>query len=280
MLGVLISFFFAVCCCNKMAGQGVRSPVSATYVGIGAYSNNHVDAFSFTANQAALAKLKSASAGIYGEKRFLLNELSLYDVAIALPTHSGNFGADARYWGFTNYSEAQLGLAYARSLENKIDLGIQFNYYSIRIAGYGNASSINFEIGTLLHLTDKLNVGLHVYNPTQSKLGKSGEEKLASIYAAGIGFEPSQNFLFSVQVEKEEYKAANVIAGFQYKFLPQLMARLGVSATTSSIYIGIGLGWRFMRLDATASYHPELGITPGLMLIAPLSQKESNNDIK
>jgi hypothetical protein len=253
--------------------QAVRSPVSSAYIGLGAYSNNHIDVFSFHANQASLAKLKRASAGIYGEKRFLLNELGLYDAAIAIPTSSGNFGIDARYYGFADYNESQVGLAYARSLGTKVDVGVQFNYYNVRIAGYGNAPSVNFEIGTILHLTDKLNAGLHAYNPIESKLGKNEEEKLASIYSAGLGYEASEKFFICVEIEKEEDRPVNVNAGLQYKFLPQLLARAGISAATSTLYLGIGFGWKSMRLDATASYHPQLGITPGLLLIFAHSKK-------
>ena len=100
--------------------------------------------------------MKNASAGVYGERRFLLNELSLYQLAIAVPTKSGNFGIKAGYFGFSDYNESQMGLAYARKLGSKVDIGVQFNYNGIQISGYGNSSAINFEIGTVLHLTDKL----------------------------------------------------------------------------------------------------------------------------
>ncbi len=257
--------------------QTVRSPVSASYIGLGAYSNSHIDVFSFHSNQASLAGIKNATAGIYGEKRFLLNELGLYDAAIALPTSSGNFGLDARYYGFSDYNEGQFGLAYARSLGSKVDVGVQFNYYDVRVAGYGNASTINFEVGTILHLTDNLNAGLHVYNPVPGKLGKNEDEKLASIYSAGVGFEASKKFFMSVEVEKEEDKPVNVNAGLQYKFIPQLLARAGVSAATSTMYFGIGFGWKAMRFDATASYHPQLGVTPGILLLfSPHPPKGSN----
>src|SRR6185295_15079628 len=152
--GITAAVFFWMPVCGFC--QTVRDPVSASYIGLGAYSN-YPDVFSFHANQAALAKIKTLSAGIYGEKRFLLNELGLYDVAATLPTSSGNFGLDLRYYGFSDYNESQVGLAYGRSLASKVDVGVQFNYYNVRIAGYGNASSINFEIGTIFHLTDKLN---------------------------------------------------------------------------------------------------------------------------
>ena len=78
---------------------------------------------------------------------FYLNELNNYTAAIGLPTHSGNFGLKASYYGFSDYNETQIGLAYARKLGNKVDIGAQFNYNGIRIAGYGNASAISFEIG-------------------------------------------------------------------------------------------------------------------------------------
>lgn len=257
--------------------QAVRSPISANYTGLGSYSNNHVDVFSFQDNQACLAKIRNAMAGIYGEKRFLLNELGLYDVALAIPTSSGNFGLDARYFGFSDYNESQLGLAYARSLGKKIDIGVQFNYYDVRIAGYGSAPTINFELGTIFHLTDNLNAGLHVYNPVAGKLGKDGEEKLASIYSVGLGYEASGKFFISLEIQKEENKPVDVKAGLQYKFLPQLMARCGISSNSSVMFLGIGFEWKLMRLDATAGYHPQLGITPGMLLIFNLSKRKENN---
>jgi hypothetical protein len=262
-----IIFILLLCFESNSLAQTVRSPISAAYAGVGALSNNNVDVFCTAANQAALTKLKQASIGVYSEKRFLIKDLGFYDAAVAIPTRSGNFGFDGRYFGSADYNEAQVGLAYARSLGSKIDLGVQFDYYAVRIAGYGNASSVNFELGMILYLTDNLNAGLHLYNPLGSKLGKNGEEKLASIYSFGIGFEPSKSFFFSMELAKEEDKPPNVIAGLQYKLLPQLLARAGISTTTSLTYFGIGFQWKLMRLDATASYHPQLGISPGIMLL-------------
>ena len=143
-------------------------------------------------NQASLAQLKNASAGVFGERRFLLNELNNYSAAIGLPTKSGNFGLKAGYYGFSDYNESQLGLAYARKLGKKVDIGAQFNYNGIRIAGYGNDAAVSFEIGTVLHVTDKLHAGVHVNNPVGGKFGKDQKEKLASVYTFGLGYEASE----------------------------------------------------------------------------------------
>jgi len=269
---LILSFAFFHLVIN---GQTVRRPVAALYTGLGAYSLTHADVFSFTNNQATLAQIKNASAGVYGERRFLLEELSLYQLAVAVPTGSGNFGLKAGYYGFSDYNETQIGLAYARKLGQKVDVGVQFNYNGIRISSYGNASAVNFEIGTVLHLTDRLHAGVHAYNPVGGKFGKNTDEKLASVYSFGFGYEASEKFFVSAEIEKEENQSVNINAGMQYKFLPQLMARGGIATHTSMLYAGVGLYLKNFRLDVTASYHPQLGVTPGLLLLynLPLAPK-------
>ena len=248
-------------------GQTVRRPVAAVYTGLGAYSINHIDPFSFTNNQASLAQFKNASAGVYGERRFMLEELSLYQLAVAVPTKSGNFGVKAGYFGFNEYNESQIGLAYARKLGSAVDVGVQFNYNGVQVSGYGNSTAVNFEVGTILHVTDKINAGVHVYNPVGGKFGKNAEEKLASIYTFGVGYDASDKFFVSMEIQKEEDKNVNVNAGLQYRFLPQVMARVGVISNTSTTYAGVGLLLKTFRVDVVASFHPQLGVTPGLSLI-------------
>jgi hypothetical protein len=46
-----------------------------------------------------------------------------------------------------------------------------------------------------------------------------------------------------------------------------------MSSATSSAWFGLGLSLKSFRLDVTTSYHPQLGITPGLLLIVHLSTK-------
>lgn len=248
--------------------QTLRRPLAAAYAGLGAYSESHADLFSFTSNQASLAQLKQAAAGVYAERRFLLSELNSFTAVAGLPTSSGNFGWKASYYGFTGYNETQLGLAYARNLGKNIDAGVQFNYNGIQIAeGYGNAAAISFDAGILLLITERLRAGVQVSNPAGGKFGKSGEE-LAAQYSFGMGFEASEKFFFGAEIVKEEDRPVNVHAGLQYKFIPQLLARTGLSTSTSSLYFGVGLLLRSCRLDITTSYHPQLGLSPGLMFLA------------
>jgi hypothetical protein len=255
-------------------GQNAKQSLITPYLKGGAYSKRHGDVFSFAANQAALAQIKTFSAGIYSERKFMLSELNLFSTSVALPTNSGNFGLQLHRFGNSLYSEMQTGLAYARKLSDYIDVGVQFNYYAMQISGYGNATSINFEAGALFHFTNELHGGIHMYNPTSSKLGKNEEEKLPAVYSAGLGYDASDNFFVSAEIEKTEDLPVNVNASIQYKFANRFLARGGVVTGSSVYFFGAGFILQSFRFDVTASVHPQLGVTPGLLIIYSKHVKE------
>ena len=252
---------------NSIFSQSLRKPIAAPYTGLGAYSIHHVDVFSVTSNQAALAQIKNTSAGFYGEKRFLLAETNMYSALIAVPTEEGNFAFQADYFGFKNYNESQLGIAYAQNVGKNFDLGVKFNYYSFRIPGFESPSAVNFEIGAIVHLTERLNAGIHFYNPVGGKLSKTENDKLCSVYSFGLGYEASDNFLISIEMVKQEDLPVNVNVGMEYDFAKRFFARFGIASQNGSPFAGAGVCWDNFRLDASVSYHPQLGISPGLMLI-------------
>ena len=265
-LSLLIIFILFVSI-NAIA-QSLRTTISMPYIGLGAYTTKQLDPFSFTSNQAALAQLKTGGIGIFGERRFLLAENSNYGIAAAFKTnHAGNFGLQINYAGFTNFNEQKIGLAYGRSLGSKVDIGIQFNYYGYKIPAYNNASTLNFEIGAILHISEKLNAGIHVYNPVSNKIDKAGEEKLASVYKVGLGYDASDNFYFSTEIIKEENLPLNVNGGVQYHFNKQFFARAGFRSDNNTGYAGAGFLYKNLRIDIATSIHPQLGISPGLLLI-------------
>lgn len=270
----ICALFICVIINAEPQAQSLRRPIAAPYIGLGAYSLHHVDVFSFSSNQAALAQIKYFSVGVYGEDRFLLTATNMYAAVVALPTKQGNFGIEVDYFGFKNYNESQIGFAYARNLGRLLDIGVKFNYYSFRIPAYQNSSTVNFEIGAIAHLTDKLNAGIHFYNPVGGNLSKAKNEKISSIYKFGIGYEASESFLISAEIVKQQDLPVNVNAGIQYNFLKQFFARAGIATENESPYAGAGVSWNNFRLDISASYHPQLGFSPGLMLIVNFKSKE------
>lgn len=266
--------WLVICSALHSYGQSSHIPVSYAYTGISAYSQHSADAFSFLSNQAALAQLKNAEAGVFAEKRFLLDELSAYTAAVALPTASGNFGLKTNYYGNTDYNESVVGLAYGRNLGNKMDVGIQFNYNRILAAGYGSANVISAEVGTIIHVSEQLHTGIHINNPVAMKFGKNNEEKLPSVYSFGIGYEPSDKALLNLEIVKQEDEPVNINAGFQYKPAEQILVRAGISSATSRVWLGAGVLLKNFRIDVMSSYHSQLGLSPGILFLMNFKKKQ------
>lgn len=256
-------FFYA----TLSFGQMVRYAVAAPYTGITAYSQVQQDAFSFSGNQAALSAYDRVHLGIYGERRFGLQELSSYSLAAALPTSAGNLGIQMNYAGFSGFNENKIGIAYAKKLGRLLAVGAQFNYYSYRVMQYDNAAAINFEGGFLMYLNPRLTAGIYTFNPVGGKLGKNGDEKLAGIYKFGLGYDVSNEFYAAIDIIKEQHKPVNVTAGFQYRFMNKFFLRSGFRSDNSTFFAGAGLGLRMARIDLGGSYHPQLGFSPALMLV-------------
>ncbi len=191
-----------IACSYWVSGQTAWKPLLSPYIKTGTYSQLHSDVFSSTANQASLGGVRSLSIGVFAERKFLLEELNCFSAVAALPTNSGTFGLQLHQLGNSAFAQMQGGLAYGRKLSSKIDVGVQFNYYGIRINGYGNASAIDFEAGALYHFTQQLHGGIHVSNPATTRFGKIKEEKMPSVYSLGLGYDASEQFFISAEIEK------------------------------------------------------------------------------
>lgn len=262
-----ILFLVTMLCLQGADAQFMRSMRPSAYAALGTYSRNFSDVFSFVHNQAALPRLRKTSAGIYMQKKYMIKELDAYEAALAFPLKEGSAGVTASYTGFSEYSQSQFGIAYGLTLGEKMDLGAQVDYNVVRIAGYGNATAINFQIGCLLHLSEKMHAGLHVYNPLGGKFGKGSAEKLPSIYTVGLAYEVSEKLLLNAEVIKEENQHIEVNYGLHYSFVKQFFVRAGFSPGEDNSFFGAGVKWKNFRTDIALSWHPQLGFTPSFLLI-------------
>jgi hypothetical protein len=258
------------------AGQVLRSALPVAYTSAGTYSQHFTDPFSFVNNQAALSRVRNISAGIYSERRFMLRDLEQVSMAVAFPCMRGGAGIAADYTGFAGYSQTQAGIAYGRPLGEKIDLGIQFNYHHLGIAGYGGTGALNIEIGTILHLTNKIQAGYHIYNLVGGKFGRNSGEKLASIYTFGLGYEASEKLFIASEIIKEEDQPVNMNVSIHYAFVKQFFIRAGISSATGSYFAGAGISWKNTRLDLASGWHPQAGLTPSLLFIFMLTHHQTD----
>lgn len=271
----VFGFFLLLLAAAHGTAQGILPPVGARYLALGTYSAKYVDVYATRNNPASLAQLKRASVGVYAERRFLQENLNQYTASLGLPAAGGAFALHGSYLGFSLQNQTQLQLAYGLKLGSKVDIGAAFDYRSIRQSGiYGNSNAITGSVGMMLHLTEKIHAGVYAYNPLRAAWSKTNqEERLPSRYTFGLGYDASDKFFVSAELEQEEGQGVNINAGFQYQFVPQFFVRAGVGTLTSNYFVGLGFRLKDVRLDLATSYHPQLGLTPGLLLVLDFGKK-------
>lgn len=213
--------------------------------------------------------------GVYSERRFMLKELTQYSAVIAAPTKFGGTALVMDFMGGTDYSQSTIGFAYGRALGEKAGLGMQFNYNLVHIAGYGNTGNIDIELGTILHLTDKLHAGCHIYNPIKIMQSKHSNQAMPSVYSFGVGYEASDQLLIQTIIDKEENRPIIVHVSLHYALAKQFFLRGGISTLEGFSFVGAGLIWKNLRTDVSASWHPRLGFSPSLLLVFSFEKGES-----
>jgi len=230
------------------------------------YSSGFIDAFSFTGNTAAHARVKNAQAAVYGETPYLQQGLKNMLAAGAVPAKFGSIGLSAKIFGDMDYGENTISLACARSLGTKLDLGIQFNYNTLRISGYGGASAVTADLGTIIHFTEKFRGGIQIRNPVGGRWGDENSEKFPAVFSFGFGYEPSKGVLFTGEIIKDEQRPVKVNASIKYKLHSRVVASIGCATMNPAFWLAAGFSLIHLQLTAVASWHMQLGITPGLAI--------------
>jgi hypothetical protein len=251
-------------CFTYVAAQPVQTPPAT--VRVGAYGSLHGNAFSFITNQGALGNVRKTAAALYGERRFLLRELSQYQLAFVLPVQEGAVGLHLEYEGTSDLNTSVIGVAYGRSLGKKVGLGLQFNYYGQHLRGYGYAAQLTAALGLLVHVSDAVHVGLQASNAAAFVFGKA-MVKQPAVYTLGVEYDASKNLVLTAECIKIQDLPVAVQTGMAYHFSSRLWAKAGINSGNAAFFIAAGFQLNGFSIEVSGSVHPQLGNSPGLLLL-------------
>lgn len=257
---IFLIFFLSV---HKSYSVQENNIISGKSAAMANASVTITDIWSIYHNQAGLGYLENISIGAFHQSGYI-KEQNLQGIAFAYPTKTGTIGASYSYYGYSEYSEMQTGLAFGRNFSKYFSVGIQINYLQTHISGnYGNANSVNFEVGILSQPIDNLFIGAHVYNPSQSKIG---EDKMPTIFNLGASYMFSEKVLFAIGTEKDLEHAAIFKTGIDYRLIDFVSIQAGISTNPSKYSFGIG--FHYKTIDAHVGFlkHQTLGFTPSFTL--------------
>ncbi len=223
------------------------------------------DVWAIRYNQGALADLREISIGASYENRFLVQGLGVQSLAVAIPVKKGTFGFNYTGFGDNLYRETKIGLGYGMKLSDKFNLGIRLNYHSLRLGNnYGSAQNLTFEVGILAKPTKNLQVGFHLFNPSQTKLNDYQNEIIPVVMNLGISYKFSDKVRANFEVEKDIEMPYSVKAGVEYFPVEYLYIRAGIITNPTMPTIGFGIVKGRFNFDFSSAFHPALGITPAI----------------
>lgn len=203
--------------------------------------------FNIFRNPGALADVRHPAAGLYTERRFMLNELNVYALALSTPLSAGVLGLKLWQFGFPLYREQLAGIGYALPLGDRLKAAVCLNYL---VRGFDG------ELGLLWKLTEEVNIGLHVWGPGR----KTG------IYSAGIYYMPSAGLRLEGEWRKEANMPLLTRVQCLYRPASALLLLAGFSAAPAAPFMGAAFRVSRLQIGVTGSYHTLLGITPGITL--------------
>jgi hypothetical protein len=241
-------------------------PFGGRQAGMGNAAVSIYDFWGISHNQAGMARQQNPAAGFYFENRFLAREMSLGAGAFLLPAASGVFGLSLTYFGYSQYNESKIGVAYARRFSERLSAGIQLNYLFTSIGeGYGSAGNLAVEMGVIYEILPGLNIGTHIFNPTKAKISSNdgyGEEYIPTVLRFGLSYSFSERVLLSLETEKDIERDPVFKAGLEYQLADGFYVRAGVGTKPTQNAFGFGMHTGRFRIDLSSSFHHVLGYSP------------------
>jgi len=199
-------------------------------------------------------------AVFYSPQPFGLKELAHGSFSYIEPTGIGAFGFSARIYGFELYREATATVSYANAYKNILFYGANINYHHLTITNYGSDGTVGIDIGVLAYLTDDLRWGFCAVNVNVPTIGQA-KEKLPQIYTTGLSFNPLNELVMNLDVQKDVKYTASVRFGVEYEIFDMLALRTGVANNPSRFSAGIGVRYLIFEFDYALYTHQDLGLT-------------------
>ena len=254
--------------------QSYITPVADRSQYVSSLLDSHADNYFLSRHPVSGGKTSTLMATVYGENSLIPGGNKYFSFLSAFSVTPGNINFLLDFSGAGDYHLMQTGIGYSRNLGELMQIGLRFNYYRLRIVGYGAASAFPVEAGAVFQLFPKLRTSLYVYNLTGA--GPKGEwlSKIPTVVRFGIGYSASESVGLSIEIIKESGKSVSFQPVMFYQAAGKLFFRGGFTTNTGQIFFSGGYLLGQLRLDLSTSYMGTLGWATGLGLQFAIAQKK------
>jgi hypothetical protein len=237
-------------------------PSSGTIASATVSETKHWLAFS---NPATVGYYDFAEVGFQYENKFIIKELSTKSAQLLIPNSLLNVGLSFSQFGYSQYYETMIGVAFARNFGDKFAMGLQLNYYdAFSIATNSHSSVFLPQLGLSVRFSPTFNMGFQSFNPLQTSIRTQLITKqIPSIFSLGTEYFFIPDLVWRMQIDKELHSNYRFATGFEYQMLEMVTVKMGGYGYDYLIpCLGVGFNFGRLNMGVDSDIHPLLGLTP------------------
>jgi hypothetical protein len=220
------------------------------------------DAFTGFHNLSASSELKGLNCSFYGQMPFGISAINDGGVAFLKRFGTGVMGVVCQSYGNTEFNRKRVNVGYAIPLSPKLSASASLGYSSTRIMnGYGVASNFWMNVGAKYNVRKDWKWAAVADLPMKSI---KNAEDLPATLRLGTTYSFGEQVNLSAQLTSSTSQTSSMSYSFGLEYFPiEVFAfRLGMNTHWQTWSMGVGTRLKSYSLDASASIHPQLGITP------------------
>ena len=224
------------------------------------------DGSAWCCNPAGLSGIGRPLVSLSYQQQLWQREMGTKSLGAAIPDFkAGAIGIDYTHFGNLDYHQQKVSLAQGLAIvERYLALGVALHYFSIGTSDphYDSQRTMSFSLGLLSRPSDKLSLGLNIFNPNPLLLPKLSRDWLSCHLNLGATYSLSPDLLALAEIEKELSRPTRLRVGLEYNYSHTFFGRIGM-ATRPTIYtFGMGYWHKSCTINLALQIHQILGTTP------------------
>lgn len=225
------------------------------------------DAFSGFHNLSSSASINGLKCSFFGQMPYGISEINDGGLAFLKHFGSGVMGVVCQSHGNNEFIRRSMNIGYALMLSSKLSTSASLGYSYTRIAnGYGFSSNYWINVGATYDVRKDWKWAAVADLPMQSI---RNEEDLPAALRLGTTYSFGEQVNLSAQLSSSTSLTSSVTYSFGLEYLPvEVFAfRLGMNTHWQTWSMGVGTHLKDYSFDASATIHPQLGVTPQISFV-------------
>ncbi len=230
---------------------------------------------SISGSQWALFNNPSAMEGestlfIFDASRWYGLDINNFALGYSQGMKSYAWGAGLNYFGNKYLNQSRFFIAGSKRINN-VGIGLRINLFQVYIQDQKQLLRPYFDLGGLIKLNPKMNLGFYIVNLSNTTLGKF-KGLLTSFIRLGFSFKlSSKNSIYS-EIEKNIQTPINFKMGLKYNIHKSFNLLTGFNTFPLQLHYGFSFGYKKMNFAYSISQHTVLGLVHHVSAITYLKK--------